>query len=269
MDHSANQTTDRAHEHAVDHLLHLVAVVQEARSVPESVERVSTASGELTAIVERVPAERFLSLGAEAGLQDAEVLAQRAAHHDSLTRGIETRAILPIPFGTIFETDESLKAFLETNTINVSKFLTQTTDHSEFAIKGFADLRAIARTNEADDFKSNDARDVGFAYLNRAKQKAQSVVQARQQAVKLLDSLAEPLDLLSTDSSDREVRESMHTDAQTCMFNWAFLVPNEHANLFISKINDINASTVRKHVSLQWSGPYPPYSFLPDLKSAS
>lgn len=267
MEHAANQT-DRVVDTQADSLLHLVAVVRRATSLPHGADSVQAARGTLEAIIERVPIESFLSASAEAGLQDAEVLAQKAAHHDALTRGVDTEAILPIPFGTIFESVETLDAFVSANAYKISAFLDQTANHTEFAIKGLADLKAIARSKEAEEFKAGTSTDVGSAYLNRAKKKAEQVVIAKQDAAAILDELVEPLDLLSSDSADRPVRESMNTDSQTCLFNWAFLVPNAHANLFISKINEINASNMTNHIALAWSGPYPPYSFLPELQSA-
>ena len=92
-----------------------------------------------------VISEVLLSEFSEANLQDLSWLGERAMRHEAVVARIMAASpVLPVKFGTLYRTRDSLKQFMDQNHQPVDQALEQLRDKAEWSVKGYL-ADAVAR----------------------------------------------------------------------------------------------------------------------------
>ena len=95
---------------------------------------------EITAILSPVALEEFCGPGGEANLQDPSWLAPRLARHQEVISGLMRHSpLLPLPFGTLFSSRDSLARCLARHRRAIRDFWEEVAGREEWAVKGFLD----------------------------------------------------------------------------------------------------------------------------------
>jgi len=96
-------------------------------------------STDLCAIVSEVSLEDFCGAAAELRMQDLVWVAPRAVRHEEVVEKVRCQSpVLPVRFGTLFSTPESLEEFLGLHHQTISQFLDRVADLDEWSVKAFS-----------------------------------------------------------------------------------------------------------------------------------
>jgi hypothetical protein len=108
--------------------------------------------GGLAAVVSPVDLVDFQGEAAEQNLQDPEWIIPRACRHERVVEEVMAAApVLPVRFGAVFSSAETLAAFVAEHGAAISSFLDAISGKEEWAVKGLLEVeRAQAAAIEAD-----------------------------------------------------------------------------------------------------------------------
>ncbi len=229
-------------------------------------------SGRVAAILSQVSRTEFCGATGEKNLQDLAWLAPRACvHQAALEQVMRLGPVLPARFGTLFSSTASVEDFMGKHEGAIARFLERVGGQEEWAVKGFLDQ---ARA-EADWMERRRREEPclaglppGVTYLLEQSLR----VQARQA---LDDRLAEAcggllceLNSLATEIVPRGVLpQEVPEAARELVLNWALLLPEAAVADFRGRIERANAEQNPGGLAFEVSGPWPPYSFCPDLQA--
>jgi hypothetical protein len=131
----------------------------------------------------------------------------------------------------------------------------------EWAVKGLLD-RETAKAHIADEPAS--AAESGTDYLRRRKQMQEASTAVEEWLDRVADALFEPLATHATETRTLPVQGNAGREAEVA-FNWAFLVPQGQAEAFRSAVAQQDQEHAAEGLSLDLTGPWPPYNFRPSL----
>lgn len=207
------------------------------------------------------PSEWTGDTGAE-HMKDLTWVGPRAYQHEQVVEAITeaSPAVFPARFGTLFSTPERVRETLAARADTLREFLTTVEGMEEWAVKGLVDRdRAADRQVEAVEDEAS-----GTAYLKQQKR--------RQEASRELDAwLDEVADTLFAPLAERaEASQVLSVPAdggreQEVAFNWAFLVPEAERAAFQGAVDAQSERYADAGVTLDLTGPWPPYNFRPSL----
>lgn len=228
-------------------------------------------SPDLCAIVCEVPQEDFCGPAAEQRMQQLAWVAPRALRHEAVVEKVMRRsAVLPVRFGTLFSSQESLAKFLATHCKTISQFLERVGDGAEWSIKGMLDRKraaqALISARRAAQQEELASLPPGTRYFQE-----QRIRSAAEKELSLwLDETCRQIasDLAQQACDFREcpiVSQEAPESGAEVVLNWAFLLPQNGASAFRARINQLNASYAPQGLVWEMSGPWPPYRFVPSL----
>ncbi len=184
------------------------------------------------------------------------------AHEEVLETVMELHTVLPVRFSTVFSDDEAVFALLEERYDQFRSDLSRLRGMVELGVKAL--WRSGPSPGESGgprDEASGDACEAlspGRRYLARRIQEVQRERLRFQEAEDLAREIHRPLSEVAVDTSF-----SVHP-APRIVFSGAYLVERDHAPLFRGLAEKIRAQT--PEVIFLISGPWPPYSFVSDVK---
>ncbi|MCL5098213.1 MAG: GvpL/GvpF family gas vesicle protein [Candidatus Omnitrophica bacterium] len=228
--------------------------------------------GEVAAALCFVERDEFCGPQAEAHLADLAWLGPRAcAHQEIVTAVLALAPVLPARFGTLFTSLGFLRDTLFQHQEIIVSFLNKVEGLEEWALKGRCHRRQAEETLFARAKAKASTLPItpGQRYLHEQRLRRQ----ARDQCSLFLEStcrtVAEELCRLASDFRTFPVALPAAGDkAQPAFSNWAFLVPRGNACAFRTKLDQVNASQTPFGLCFDLSGPWPPYSFCPNLGPA-
>ncbi len=226
----------------------------------------------IVAVIGEVDAGEFN----EQNLQSMEWVGQRAYRHAALVEKIMgSSSVLPVKFGTIFDSAESLTRLLTQHRERIAVFLEKLRGKSEWSVKAFLDEERARSSVRAE----NPAIQARFAALSSApgarylQQKQVDVmldaalrVWVADQARNMGDALgahaveSAELRLLSSEASGRPER---------MVFNGSFLLADQALPAFRAALSALHEAGREDGLMLELKGPWPPYNFCPDLRVES
>jgi hypothetical protein len=227
--------------------------------------------GDVTAVISEVSLEEFCGEIAEARLQDLSWVAPRARRHEEIIEKIMRHApVLPVRLGTIFSSVHSLTSRMQRHHDAVARFLEEVTDRDEWVIKGIINMEkardaavaaAIAKKTE-----QLQALSPGLRYLEEQRIRKTAEKEFHLWLGAILNSMNKELKSYAADLCERrlQTREVTGSDHEM-VANWAFLVPRENVRDLTARISTINSAYESEGLSLELSGPWPPFSFSPAL----
>jgi len=227
--------------------------------------------GKVAAVLSVVSQEEFCGPTGEANLQDLAWLAPRVCKHQAvLEQVMHLGPVLPARFGTLFSSPASLETYLREHEGAIIRFLERVSGHEEWAVKGYLDsVRAegelLARARAGKEGSSSTTP--GLAYLQEQSLLIKVKQELADRLAEVSNGFLEELHSLASAVSERRILSREATGEERDMvLNWAFLVPQPALADFRGRIERANAEPILGGLTFELSGPWPPYSFNPDLE---
>ncbi|MGC8658855.1 MAG: GvpL/GvpF family gas vesicle protein [Desulfomonilaceae bacterium] len=226
---------------------------------------------DISAIIAFVPVSEFVGEEAEQRLQDIEWVAPRAVKHQEAVKKIaDLSPILPTQFGVLFSSRDSLAKFIETNHPEISEFLAVASDKVEWAVKVYWEnsqtKKKLAETEFADRFKQLSTLSEGARYFKEKQLNAEITKRISEHIKTIIIYVSKELSEVSHSSKKRKIVIDDSTgEGQQLIANWAFLIDRSQFEKFALLVENFNSKLLGEGISFRISGPWPPYSFVPNL----
>jgi len=228
---------------------------------------------EAAAVFSTVSLSEFAGDAAQAGAQDPEWLIPRACRHEQVVEEVmRTAPVLPVRFGTLFSSGKILERFLVEKGGEVARVLDRLSDKEEWAVKGFVDLgRAKEWLMVSDPVLAEyrrrlpDAPGARYFQQKRLDAKTEEAVRLwRRGVVSQVQALLAP-HAVDTCPLRPQPRNLTGRDAEM-IFNAAYLLLRSDIDTFRERVAEAGAAYAEQGLTLEVSGPWPPYSFCPPLR---
>jgi hypothetical protein len=230
----------------------------------------------IAAVFSPISLGEFVGDAARRHLEDPAWVLPRACRHEWVVEEVMGRSpVLPVRFGSIFTSTRLLGELLETKSWEISLFLDLLSDKEEWSVKCFADLDEsrdwLLRSDpELMEKRRHAPSFPGALYWHERHLSLQADKKARQgwraaaeQVGKGLKDHAQkncPLRLQPRNVSDR--KEEM-------IYNCAFLLGRDSVTNFQAHVESADAACRGQGITVELSGPWPPYSFCPSIVETS
>ncbi len=215
-----------------------------------------------------------LSEFSEANLQDLSWLGERALRHEAVVAQIMAGSpVLPVKFGTLYHSRASLNLFIEQHLSAIDQALERLRDKTEWSVKGYLVGELARKIVAAEDLEVQErlvamSPSPGMRYLQQ-KQLDHQIDAALEDALgRVNDDLGKALARRAEGSAAMRLHASAVTGrAERLVFNSSYLLGPETLDAFRSTLTEQQATYRMLGVSLELSGPWPPYNFCPELGS--
>lgn len=232
----------------------------------------STSFKDLVAVVSPVLLDEFCGGSAESRMQDLSWVGPRAYHHEDVVEWVMLHSpCLPVRFGTIFRSVKSLGHRMKHHYVPIIKFLSRVSDKEEWAVKGIWDRTRtreyLFAENLAREKKRLDGLSAGMRYLEEKRIASKVETELKVRIEKERANLAKALEGFAAEFSERKIlpRPASENETMVMVWNFAFLVPRAAFPNFRAQIDRWNARPDQTGLACELSGPWPPYSFSPQL----
>ena len=226
--------------------------------------------GGMGAVYSEVEREEFVGPAAEAHLQDLAWLGPRVCRHEAVIEQAMSRApVLPARFATLFSSLDSLEQFVLEHREAVAGFFADLGDKQEWAVKGLLDrVTALERLGQPAEVEPE--RSPGARYFEQKRLKAQAEREFNQRLKEFCRQTAADLGTHAGGFRERNVLTPVAegTEAEVVL-NWAFLIPPGAMEDFRASLERFNNGETFPGLMLTLTGPWPPYSFVPDLSGGA
>lgn len=231
---------------------------------PGQATRVLVAGG-LAAAVVPVPGDYLAGPEAEERLGDVAWVGPRAIAHDAIVRALMACGpVVPSGFGSAFRSADSVRALIETNRDIVAATLDAFDGAVEFGVRVRANLNAaeIALLDELMRETPLPAPP-GARYLAEKKLRRRAVEEASQWACATAETASVGLVESARGAVGRPIRATDNDDLPT-IAHWAFLVGLDREECFRDAL--ATAFPDKAVFRVELTGPWPPFSFVPELR---
>jgi hypothetical protein len=231
---------------------------------------------DIAAVFSLVSLGEFVGAAARSHLEDPAWVLPRACQHEWVIEEVMGRSpVLPVRFGSMFTSTRLLRDLLDRKSWEISLFLDLLSDKEEWSVKCFADLDKSREWLLRSDPEFGQKRErapssPGARYFHERHLHLQADKKARQDwpatAKQVENELKDhahktcPLRLQPRNVSGR--REEM-------ISNCAFLLLRENLMDFQAHVESFGADYRERGITVELSGPWPPYSFCPSLVETS
>lgn len=227
--------------------------------------------GDIGAVVSRVDAAQFTGPESEARLADPVWLLPRLQRHNAVLEWVQHRApLLPLRFGTLFTTRSGLEHLVYLNRSAISGFFEKVEGREEWALKLFCNDDSAIRAWSMETLETHADRLQGLApgkrYLEERRLRAEA---ERLLPGRLRGECATVCEILQNCCSDWKERKILNLenndDKGRMLRNWAVLLPLDSVAALMLQLEKYRETSSAYGLHLDWSGPWPPYSFCPSL----
>jgi hypothetical protein len=194
-------------------------------------------------------------------LKDLAWVGPRAYRHEQVVEAVMEAhaAVYPARFGTLYSRPDRLRQALDARRDLLRDFLASVEGTAEWAVKGLLDREQAATRGDAPDDES------GTAYLQRKKAQQEATAALDDWLDTVAETLFDPLAAQADDARVLSVPADAGRDREVA-FNWAFLVPEARTDAFRTAVQTQSDRYADDGVTLDLTGPWPPYTFRPSLE---
>lgn len=221
--------------------------------------------GSLSAIVIELPLSYFAGADAETRLGDVAWLSPRAARHEALLQqAMASSAVMPARFGTVFSTRERLEHALDAHAPGILAFLERTRHAQEWHIRVLVDRQRALDALSADLLRSAAGAAPGARYLLEKRLKQQAAQTLAASIDQTAAAIVTDLRAICQDVRERPGRAHRAQGTET-VASIACLLPQDALPAFHARALDLQREFEPSGLTIDASGPWPPYSFCPAL----
>jgi len=229
----------------------------------------------LDAVLSTVELGEFCDDTAEARLQDLAWLAPRVCRHEAVIEEVMRQApVLPARFETLFSSMESLKQSIHQHREAIAGFFAELADQEEWAVKGLLDRPAALRSSVSSFQPTAEGpapgASPGARYFQEKRIKAQWERDFNHRLREFCQQAVAALAACATGFRERSLLApgAAETEAEVVL-NWAFLISPAALDDFRARLERLNGGEAFPGLKLTLTGPWPPYSFVPDLSDGA
>lgn len=223
-----------------------------------------------------VSVERQLFEGndAEANLGNAEWLMPRVLAHQAAVEHLSNHLnFLPATFGILFSEVTVLENLVDENRESIQTFLSNDAQCQEWGIKIVVSWKAaVEQFNKSEESENQETRETGLNYLRRKKMMRQRDAQVRDWISTSCSEIEQELQQIATKIYGRQILASDKRSTDTeCIANLALLIPPDSVGQLHTWHQEWSQlhTELAKFVEVQLTGPWPLYSFTPNLTGAA
>jgi hypothetical protein len=229
------------------------------------------ACGEIAAALSEVDVAEFCGESAEARLRDLAWLGPLVGRHEAVIEELMSRApVLPARLATLFTSVDSLQQSVLAHREAVTGFFAQLGDQQEWAVQGLLDRAGALRglVASVQPAEATAATSPGARYFEEKRIQTRC---ERDLNLRLKEYCRRAAAVLGTESGGFRERRvpgagAAGSDAEVVL-NWAFLVSPAALMDFRRRLDQFNGADGFPGLTLTVTGPWPPYSFAPDLSA--
>lgn len=223
----------------------------------------------LYAVVSLVSKDKFCEENLKTNLNNMEWLEKKVYIHEGIIQGIMKNTwVIPFKFATLFNTVDSLKACLEQNAAKFKENLKYLKGKEEWGVKIYCETERLKESliREDKEFlmidkEINSSTPGKVFFLTKMKDELlknkldNKIIEYVQNSFERLreQSLEASLNKLSPQKTNGQ--------KSTVISNSVFLVDKNQINSFINIVNILKEEYENDGVSLDCTGPWPPYNF--------
>ncbi|WP_199433061.1 GvpL/GvpF family gas vesicle protein [Qaidamihabitans albus] len=215
----------------------------------------------LVAVVSTVDLAEYGEQPLRRNLEDLDWLAATARAHDAVVHTVarSATAAVPLRLATVYLGDERVRVLLADRRTEFAVALDRLAGRTEWGVKGYADPDALAAPPRSGD-EAAAGRGSGTAYLLRRRAQLSARESAERTAAEHAGRLHAALTDLSV-AGRRHAPQDPNLSGQRAwmVLNGSYLVDDARADEFAAAVSDLDGE--RSGVSLELTGPWPPYSF--------
>ncbi len=224
----------------------------------------------IVALVGVVPIADYRGADSERHLSDVAWLAPRVRRHAELVEWMtQGSSVFPAPFGTLYSSLETLTAFMHAHEATIAAFLRAVADKEEW------ELRAVAHFDgpEALDRLACDAwpdwRELskGARYMRLCRDKSALIDFGRAEAAAFVDAFVAELRGLTSDARRLGLPRGPGAGKEEPVARYALLVAKTGVAAIKDRVEEVAPMASGRRVAITLLGPWPPFSFRPDLKA--
>lgn len=230
-------------------------------------------TGAAAAVFSAVPLCEFAGDGAPSKAQDLQWIIPRACQHERVIEEVmRTAPVLPVRFGTVFSSAAVLEKFVAERGAEVARILDRLSDKEEWAVKGFVDLdRAKEWLMASDPILAECRRRLpeapGARYFQQKSLDAKAEEAVRLWRRGVIDHVRALLAPHAVDACPLRPQPKNLTGCDAEMiFNAAYLLLRSDIDTFREQVARVGALYAGQGLTLEVSGPWPPYNFCPPLR---
>lgn len=193
------------------------------------------------------------------------------AHQEVIDAYLAVGPVLPVRFGAVFSSRVVLCEYIEARAPIIRGFLDKITHLQEWAVKGFLETertQAWLESNEAcfTERRRQLPESPGKRYFEEKRLQAELRKQAQHWEAGLSQTLWSELTAPEFEGCPLRVRPSERA-GEKMVFHAAFLLPRPAVPGFEDRIRQLQSQYAPQGLRLEITGPWPPYSFCPDLEA--
>lgn len=219
-------------------------------------------AGNFSAILCEAHLDEYCGPGVEARMQELSWIGPRACRHWAVVDHIMGQTpVLPAGFATLFTSQQSVRRFMDRHRAAIAGFFERIGNRREWAVKGLWD--SAGQSDSVAPLGS------GTEYLLAKRGRAEARQASGRQLRAACQEAARELQQRASDFHERRVWNAQADDSADVILNWAFLLAPDQEPQFRDKLDDLNLRHHAEKLLFRLSGPWPPYSFAPQLGGES
>jgi hypothetical protein len=224
--------------------------------------------GSIAALIGVVPIADYCGPEGERNLADAAWIAPRVRRHAELVEWtMRWSPVFPVPFGTLYESFDSLTAFVQAHEETIGGFLQSVADKEEWELRAgaqFDDPEMLDRL-ACNAWPEWRALPKGVRYMRARRDRNALLDFGRAAAAALVREFVAELRPLAASVRQHDPGRRLDPGAGEPVARYAFLVARSNAAEVRARVEAIAVSASRQNVAISLLGPWPPFSFRPDL----
>jgi hypothetical protein len=225
--------------------------------------------GKIAALVGVVPSTDYCGMDFENHLTDIAWLAPRARRHAELVEWMARwSTVFPVPFGTLFTSLDSLTAFMHAHEATIDTFLCTVANKEEWELRTVAQFDGPEALDElaCSAWPEWKVLPKGARYMRLCRDKSALFEFGRTQASAFVRNFIADLRPFASDSRLLAISGSSGPCEAEPLARYALLVEKTNIAAIKGCVQDMASTASRQHIAMTLSGPWPPFSFRPDLK---
>ena len=218
------------------------------------------AEGGLVALVSDVPAESFDQPSLDENVRDGHWLTPRATAHQTVNAAAHAAlaATLPVPFGTIYRSDDRVREMLRSRADELHAKLTALRGRSEWVVALRRDtVQAAEHLAQMRDAMAHASpgSGPGRRYLEKRRDESEMRAELRQLDEEASLAARHALGRVSKSAFDEPVVE----DAGDVVTRTTYVLRGEDEHRFADAVDGFNADWKARGYAIAASGPWPTY----------
>ncbi len=248
------------------------AVIEAGGESDRLIQPILHRAGPIAALIGMVPLCDYCGAEAAHHLSDLAWLAPRTMQHAAVLRqAVQGSPVYPAPFATLFASLDSLSAFMLAHARTLGTFFRAVAGMAEWELKASAclDSRAALEALARDAWADWAQLTPGTIYLRLCRDRAGLIAARRALVQGIAAGLAQRLQPPATSLRRLGLPPTPESGSGELVGRFALLVPLSGETALAQRVRALADEAADNGMTLALSGPWPPFSFRPDLPRPS